>query len=345
MAGNLSQTVTTSGRRLVLLVVPPVRELDLVAIVDVFASANRLLSEEQRYQIEIATTAREKSIEGMQGLQFVGGRHFSEIKSPIDTLLIPGGEGIETTDPGPDVVSWLTQSATRCRRVGSICTGAFLLAQAGLLNGRRATTHWAFAKELAARFPAVKVDPEPIWIRDGHFYSSAGVTSGIDLSLALLEEDHGRRIALEVARTLVVFLCRPGNQAQFSVSLQEQTTEHRPLRDLQIWILENLNKDLSIPNLASHVAMSERNFQRVFRREVGKSAGRYVDEVRIEAVRRKLERSTHSLDEIAAACGFGSADVMGRSFQRHLHTTPAEYRARFRSSGIKRLPPNKLVRI
>ncbi|WP_265594062.1 AraC family transcriptional regulator [Haloferula sp. BvORR071] len=222
------------NRRLVLLVMPPVRELDLVGIVDVFASANRLLPSERRYQIEIVTTSREPNIAGMQGLSFAGGKHYSRVKGEIDTLLVPGGAGVETQVPTAAVLSWLRRQAEASRRVGSICTGAFMLAHAGLLDGRRATTHWAFAKELASRFPAVKVDPVPIWIREDKFYSSAGVTSGIDLCLALLEEDHGRDLALEVARKLVVFLCRPGNQAQFSVSLQQQAAESRPLRDLQM---------------------------------------------------------------------------------------------------------------
>ena len=206
--------------------------------------------------------------------------------------------------------------------VGSICTGAYVLAQAGLLDGKRAATHWAFVNEFSSRFPNVSIDGNPIWIRDGNIYSSAGVTSGIDLSLALVEEDHGQKVALEVARMLVVFLCRPGNQAQFSVSLREQRTDNRPLRDLQVWIVENLQRDLSTPALAARVAMSERNFQRVFTREIGKPPALYVEEVRLEAVRRKLESTNRGLEEIASVCGFNSADVMSRSFQRHLQTAP-----------------------
>jgi transcriptional regulator GlxA family with amidase domain len=225
--------------------------------------------------------------------------------------------------------------------VGSICTGAYILAQAGLLDGKRAATHWAFVNEFSSRFPNVSIDGNPIWIRDGNIYSSAGVTSGIDLSLALVEEDHGQKVALEVARMLVVFLCRPGNQAQFSVSLREQRTDNRPLRDLQVWIVENLRTDLSTPALAGRVAMSERNFQRVFTREIGKPPALYVEEVRLEAVRRKLESTNRGLEEIASACGFNSADVMSRSFQRHLKTTPTEYRARFRTSGAQPLPKQR----
>ncbi|MBL9215900.1 MAG: GlxA family transcriptional regulator [Opitutaceae bacterium] len=324
-----------SNRRVVILVYPRVRELDVAGLVDVFSSANSLLPEERRYRIECVSTAKAPQVEGMYGLGMRGGPHYATLRGPIDTLLVPGGLGVEEGRTQPALLRWLRRQAGGCRRVGSICVGAFLLAEAGLLDGRRATTHWAFAPRLAGEFPAVRVDPEPIWVKDGHLYSSAGATAGIDLSLALVEEDHGRRIALEVARLLVVFLCRPGNQAQFSVSLREQTTEHRPLRDLQVWMLEHLAEDLSVPALAARAAMSERNFQRVFTRELGQSPAHYVEQIRLEAVRRKLERSTQGLDEIAAACGYGSADVMGRSFMRRLKVTPAEYRARFRSSGAQ----------
>jgi transcriptional regulator GlxA family with amidase domain len=323
-----------SNRRLAILMYPRVRELDVAGIVDVFSSANQLLPEERRYRIEFLSTEKTADVEGMFGMALRGGPHYSTLKGGVDTLLVPGGIGIETGRTQPALLKWLRRQAQASRRVGSVCVGAFLLAEAGLLDGRRATTHWAFAKRMAAEFPAVKVDPEPIWVRDGNLYSAAGATSGIDLCLALIEEDHGRKVALEVARMLVVFLCRPGNQAQFSVSLQEQTTESLPLRDLQVWMLDHLADDLSVPALAARAAMSERNFQRVFTRELGKSPAHYVEEIRIEAVRRKLERSTQSMEEVAAACGFNSADVMGRSFMRQLKVTPVEYRARFRSSGI-----------
>jgi transcriptional regulator GlxA family with amidase domain len=313
---------------------PRVRELDVAGIVDVFSSANQLLPEERRYRLDFISTEKAGEVSGMFGLQIRSGPHFSSCRGTVDTLLVPGGLGIEAGRTQPALLAWLRRQARASRRVGSVCVGAFLLAEAGLLDGRRATTHWAFARQMATQFPAVKVDPEPIWVKDGNIYSAAGATSGIDLCLALVEEDHGRKVALEVARMLVVFLCRPGNQAQFSVSLREQTTESRPLRDLQIWMLDHLAADLSVPVLAARAAMSERNFQRVFTREVGKSPAHYVEEIRIEAVRRKLERSTQSMEEVAAACGFGSADVMGRSFLRQMKITPAEYRARFRTSGI-----------
>lgn len=323
-----------SNRRVVILMYPRVRELDVAGIVDVFSSANTLLPEERRYRIEFYSTEPQAEVDGMYGLPMRSGALFTTMKGKVDTLLVPGGYGIGAGRKKPAVLKWLKKHTPGSRRVGSVCVGAFMLAEAGLLDGRRATTHWAFAKQMADEFPKVNVDPDPIWVKDGNLYTSAGATSGIDLCLAMVEEDHGRKIALEVARMLVVFLCRPGSQAQFSVSLKEQTTESRPLRDLQIWMLDNLGHDLSVPVLAARAAMSERNFQRVFTREMGKSPAHYVEEIRIEAVRRKLERSTQGMGEIAAACGFNSADVMTRSFVRQLKCTPAEYRARFRSSGI-----------
>lgn len=307
-------------------------EFDLAAIVDVFATSNHFLAKERQYRIEVVSSSSEPYIQGDCGLQFSGARHYSTVKGSIDTLLIVGVHPFKV-HPSPSFMDWLRSRAAEARRVASVTTGAYILALAGLLDGKRATTHWAFAKKMAARFPAVKVEPDPIWIRDGNIYSSAGGTSVIDLSLALIEEDHGQKFTLEVARFLVVFLHRPGNQAQFSVSLQEQRTEIRPLRDLQFWIREHLKEDLSTPALAARVAMSERNFQRVFTREIGKSPAKYVEEGRIEAARRKLERSTLGLQEIASACGFSSADVMNRCFQRHFHTTPIEYRERFRVNG------------
>ena len=328
-------TAAASGnRRVVILIYPCVRELGVAGIVDVFSSANELLPEDRRYQIEYVSTERTPPhLEGMYGQQMRSGLHYTDFKGKADTLIVPGGSGVVRESAKPPLLKWLKKQAGGTRRVSSACIGAFLLAKAGLLDGRRATTHWAYAKQLADEFPEVKVDPQPIWVRDGNVYTSAGGTSAIDLSLALLEEDHGRKVALEVARFLVVFLCRPGNQAQFSVSLQEQTTESRPLRDLQIWMIDHIAEDLSVPALAAKAAMSERNFQRVFTREIGKSPSRYVEDIRIEAVRRRLERSTQSIAEIADACGFGSADVLTRAFVRRLKVTPAEYRARFRSTG------------
>jgi transcriptional regulator GlxA family with amidase domain len=325
-------------KRIVLFTLPPVREIDLVGAADVFTSANRAGDGKPLYEITIVNAEKapaDRKISGMCGLWLHCDADFQSFRGKIDTLLVPGGIGVEKREPDKAAVQWLRQAAAESRRVGSICTGAFLLAHAGLLDGRRAATHWAFAAELAKRYPKVNVDPEPIWVQDDNFYTSAGVTAGIDLSLALLEEDHGAALALEVARVLVVFLRRPGNQAQFSVSLGRQSLERDPMRELRVWMAEHLTADLSVPALAQRVAMSPRNFQRVFTNATGKSPAHYVEELRIETARRLLERTTESMDQIADHCGFRTADVLSRAFHRVLRLTPGDYRSRFRSSGIR----------
>ncbi|KOG54539.1 AraC family transcriptional regulator [Streptomyces griseoflavus] len=247
---------------------------------------------------------------------------------PPHTLLVPGGRG--TREPDARLVDWLRLHAPRARRTVSVCTGAFLLAAAGLLDGRRATTHWTRCAELAAGFPAVRVDPEPIYVRDGDVATSAGVTAGIDLALALVEEDLGRDLALAVARHLVVFLRRPGNQTQFSAQLAAQTADRRPLRDVQQWITENPAADLSVETLAVRAGLSPRHFARAFRDEVGMTPGRYVDRVRLEAARRLLEDTADGIEGISRRCGYGTPEAMRRAFLRTLGAAPAEYRRRFR---------------
>jgi transcriptional regulator GlxA family with amidase domain len=250
----------------------------------------------------------------------------------VDTLLVAGGAGA-LKPPDDCLISWLRQMAPRVRRLGSVCTGAFILAAAGLLNGRRATTHWAYAQELASRYPEVTVDPDPIWIQEGNVFTSAGVTAGMDLALALVEEDYGADIALKVARGLVLFLRRPGGQAQFSVSLSRQAPGRKSFLDLQAWIADHPDEDLSVDSMAARAAMSPRNFARVFVRELGITPARYVTNVRLEAARRLLETTDKSLQEIAAACGFGSAEIMRRAFLRAFNIVPARYREHFYASA------------
>jgi AraC-like DNA-binding protein len=209
------------------------------------------------------------------------------------------------------------------RRLGSVCVGSFLLAEAGLLDGRRATSHWKFSQELNKRYPKVNVVSAPVWVKDGNLYTSAGLSAGIDLALAWVEEDCGNTIATEVARELVLFLRRPAGQAQLSVSLAAQADEMQSIQELRVWIAENLHRELSVQRLAERVAMSVRNFERVFAREVGMSPARYVRQVRVEAAQRMIERSGKGLEQVAAACGFSSADLMRRAFARTLGSTPA----------------------
>jgi len=217
--------------------------------------------------------------------------------------------------------------------VASVCTGTMLLAEAGLLDGRRAVTHWAYCEALGRRYPKLAVEPDAIFVRDGKFWSSAGVCAGMDLALALAEEDHGRELALTIARWMVIFLKRPGGQSQFSVGLAAQATEHERIRELQSWAQAHLGSDLGIAKLAKRVAMSPRNFARVFAREVGETPARWVERARVEAARRLLEESDEGVDAIAALCGFGSAETLRRAFLRQLRVAPSAYRARFRSAA------------
>jgi transcriptional regulator GlxA family with amidase domain len=230
-------------------------------------------------------------------------------------------------------LDWLRLQSARSRRFGSICTGAFILAKAGLLDGRRATTHWNWARELAQDYPRVAVDPNPIYIRDGGCFTSAGVTAGIDLCLALVEEDLGRRLALRIAQMMVVFLRRPGGQSQFSATLEAQTHESPPLGDLLAWLPDHLRQDLSVDALARRAAMSPRNFTRLFKHELGKTPAQHVEDLRLEAARRQLESTARSANEIADVCGLASAEVLRRMFQRRLRVTPGRYRASFGPSG------------
>jgi transcriptional regulator GlxA family with amidase domain len=244
-----------------------------------------------------------------------------------DLLLVPGGAGARESDQ--ELVGWLRRHAPRAERLASVCTGTFLLAEAGLLDGRRVTTHWQHCGALARLFPALTVDPDPIFIRDGNVITSAGVTSGIDLALTLVEEDRGRDAALRIARELVVFLRRPGNQAQFSAQLAAQVASRELLRDVQQWITENPAADLSVEALATRASLSPRQFARAFTAEVGITPGRYVDRVRLESARRHLEDTADGVEESARACGYGTAESMRRAFIRTLGTSPAEYKNRY----------------
>jgi transcriptional regulator GlxA family with amidase domain len=234
----------------------------------------------------------------------------------------------------PELVEWLRGTGPTATRLVSVCTGAFLLAEAGLLNGRRATTHWSRTGQLAQRYPDVHVDPEPIFVRDGNVYTSAGVTAGMDLALALVEDDLGRDIALGIARQLVMFLRRPGNQTQFSAQLSAQVALREPLREVQHWVAEHPEEDLSVDNLARRAGLSPRQFARAFAEEAGISPGRYVDKVRLEAARRHLEDTASDIGQVARACGYGTPESMRRAFLRTLGVPPAEYRRRFAAARV-----------
>lgn len=323
--------------RVVLIVAPdPAQELDVTGPTAVFGQANRLCGlPVPPYQIRVASVSADGVIRTESGLRILADAPYRRIDEtlpgPVDTLLLAGGSGHRHAADDADLVAWLRELAPQARRVGAVCTGAFVLASTGLLDERRATTHWRHADRLARRHPRVQVDADPIWIQAGRLYTSAGVTAGMDLALALVEDDLGHAVSLAVARELVLFLRRPGSQAQFSTVLQAQAAQAPELSDLQAWMADHLNADLSVGALAERMAMSPRNFARVFAREVGQTPARYVEALRLEAARRMLEQSERRLDAVAWETGFGNADGMRRAFMRHLRTTPERYREVFRA--------------
>jgi transcriptional regulator GlxA family with amidase domain len=313
-------------RPVVIVVFPGVQTLDVTGPAEVFRAASLLRP--PGYGVTVAAT--EEGPLRTSTVSLVPDARLDQCDGPIDTLIVAGGSGARRAEEDPWLVGWIAEAATRSRRVASVCTGAFLLAKAGLLDGRRATTHWANCADLAARFPAVQVEPDPIFVRDGHVATSAGVTAGMDLALALVEEDLGRDVALEAARHLVVFLQRPGGQAQFSAQLAAQTADRAPLRELQAWIPDNLDEDLSVPALARRACMSDRNFARAFRRETGRTPGAYVEAARVERARIALETGDLPVEAIARQVGFGTVETLRRAFRRQVGVSPVEYRTRFR---------------
>ena len=322
---NASLRRHPTSRRIIVVVVPPVDELDLVGPLQVFNSVNRLAGR-SIYSIEVVTSADCLTVEGEGGvLTFVARHHFNRVEGRCDSVLLVCGLGTRSVRDAA-LSLWLNRMAVEVRRLGAVCVGVFLLAEAGLLNGRRATTHWKFGRELAARYPGVRVEHDPLWVKDGNVYTSAGISAGIDLALAWVEEDCGAALAHEAARELVLFLRRPGGQPQVSVSLASQASEMASIRELQIWIAEHLEARLSVDDLADRMAMSVRNFERVFTREVGTTPSQYVLQMRVEAARRLLERTDGGLKRVASTAGFGSVDVMRRAFVRLLGITPRRYR-------------------
>jgi transcriptional regulator GlxA family with amidase domain len=326
---------THTARRIVFIAGPGTEILDLVGPLQVFARASEIFVRQNPgaspiYSVEVVSTSPHRSFVTNCNLQITAHKTFRAVSGNIDTLLVAGGTAIENDQVNADVIRWLKNTVSRIRRIGSVCTGAMLLARAGLLDGRRATTHWNWCEVLIRRAPRAKVDRDPIFVRDENVYTSAGVTAGMDLALALVEEDHGSRLALQVARNLVLYLRRPGGQSQFSAALSLQLTDRKPLHELESWVLDNLNKPLSVPVLAQRVAMSPRNFARIFTREMKTTPAKFVERLRVEAARRRLEESQNSMESIARECGFGNVNSMRNVFQRTLKIAPGQYRRHFR---------------
>jgi transcriptional regulator GlxA family with amidase domain len=283
--------------------------------------------------VHLLSASKEITVRSHGGLTIGPATHYSKFEEPLDTLLVIGGEGAMGR-PETALINWLSERSKRTRRVGSVCTGAFVLAATGLLDRRRAVTHWRHCDELAARYPRVRVERDPIFIKEGKIYTTAGVTAGIDLALALVEEDLGYATAMEVARELVLFLRRPGGQAQFSQVLTEQENiSDASLRSLPSWVAANLKNDLSVRALAIATSMSDRTFARRFRETFHMTPATWVQSLRVETVRQHLETDNLGLKEIASRTGFRDIGSLRRAFRTHLKTSPAEYRARFRRTA------------
>ncbi len=327
-------------RQIAIVAFPGVQSLDVTGPLEVFAGAQQLIERrgrrERGYDVRILSRAGEP-LESSSGLTIVPHGALREARGSLDTLIVAGGTGRAQAVDDAELIAWIGEAAAAARRTVSVCTGAFLLARAGLLDGRRATTHWAAAGELAREHPAIDVAPEPIFVRDGSVWTSAGVTAGMDLALALVEDDLDRDAALTIARHLVMFLRRPGNQSQFSATLAAQQPERQPLREVLRFLVENVGADHSVEAMAERAHMSPRHFARAFRAETGVTPARYVERVRLEAARRRLEETAQPVAAVAAACGFGTAETMRRSFLRAIGVAPAEYRRRFQPGSIR--PP------
>jgi transcriptional regulator GlxA family with amidase domain len=299
-----------------------VQILDVVGPAEVFAQS-------RNYRVELISSSRATLLKSSCGVGISRSKYYARIQGPVDTLLVAGGVGAESGNYDDRFVRWLRRINRQTRRIGSICTGAFVLAQAGLLDGKRAVTHWEWYDRFAKRHPQVLLERDPVYIKDGRVYTSAGITAGIDLALALVEEDHGREHALTIARKLVMFLVRPGGQAQFSSVLSSQATSLHTFKELQAWLLEHLTEPLTVDRLAERVAMSPRHFARTFVRETGVTPGRFLERLRVEAAQRMLQESSRGIKEVASLCGFGSPDSMRRSFLRALGITAGDYAKRF----------------
>ncbi len=331
----------TAARRIVIVAYPDLQPLDVVGPAEVFGGASDLVAKwvdgaptDPAYEIEVVAETAEPLATRSGAYSILPAGSIEGCRGPIDTLIVAGGSGVLEAEQSESLVAWVREAAGRSRRVASVCSGSLLLARAGLLDGHRATSHWATCAELSRRYPEVEVDPDPIFVQDGRVWTSAGVTAGMDLSLALVAEDLGEKVALEVARWLVLFLRRPGGQAQFSSHISAPAT--RPgLREVQLWMADHLDADLRVEALAERASMSPRNFARAFRRETGVTPAAYVETLRLERARQLLEEAAgESIDAVALRSGFGTPETMRRTFARRLAVSPAEYRQRFRRDTI-----------
>jgi transcriptional regulator GlxA family with amidase domain len=306
--------------------------LDIAGPTSVFSTATSLLRRKSGYDVRLVAE-RAGPVVTSSGVRLTAEQALGSVRGAIDTLIVPGGlqGALEGAAPLAPIVSRL---APRVRRLASVCSGAFILSRAGLLDGRAAVTHWAACDQLRRSNPRCRVEDDRIFVRDGNVWTSAGVSTGIDLALAMVEEDHGAQLALEISRWLVVYLRRPGGQSQFSAPLAAQVAERDGLRKLLLWMSENVQADLSVAALAQRASMSARTFARVFNAETRFTPAAYVERLRVDAARRTLESSKKSVKQIARLCGFGTVETMHRAFRRSVGSTPLEYRARFAMPNV-----------
>ena len=314
--------------RVAILAFPGVQLLDVAGPADVFSEAARQLGQPGAYQVQVIGT-RKGPIASSSGLRLAVDATVADQRGRIDTLLVAGSPALEDMAIDARLHDWLHRKSRAARRYGSVCTGAFALAAAGLLDGKRVATHWNAAARLAAACPQACVEADAIYVQDGKLFTSAGVTAGMDLALAMVEDDHGRELALRVARELVMFLKRPGGQSQFSAHLAAQTAERSSVRKVQEHVLAHLKDDLSVPALAVRAGMSERSFARIFRSETGTTPAEFVEKARIESARRLAEDSDLPAKRLAAAVGYANVDAFRRAFGRRLGVSLVEYRRRF----------------
>ncbi|MDU1892248.1 MAG: GlxA family transcriptional regulator [Dysgonomonas sp.] len=308
--------------------------LDITGPYEVFSQAIECINSRGKkppYILHTVSAERSKAVRTASGMVIECDSLTKDIDYEIDTLFIPGVPNSIQADYKMDrkVLKWIARQSEAVRRICSVCTGTFFLAEAGILNGKKATTHWELCDTLTRHYPQTEVQNDPIFVKDGNIYTSAGISTGMDLALALVEEDFGRSLALEVAKQMVLYLKRPGNQSQYSSVLTHQSIDYRPIQEIGNWIMEHLNQNMTVEALAEQVSMSPRNFARVFLRETGVTPARYIDKLRIETACRYLVETQLSLKEIAGLCGLSSPDNMRRVFLKYMQITPSDYRENF----------------
>lgn len=328
----------TKYRHIAFLVMKEATLLDITGPYEVFSQLTENLSFQEGaasppYMLHTLSAERSKTVRTASGMTINCDDVYNNVSYEIDTLFVPGVPNNRLTDYrlNEKVLQWIKACSMQVRRLCSVCTGTFFLAEAGVLNGRKATTHWEMCAKLAHDYPLIQVEDSPIFVKDGNIYTSAGISAGMDLALALVEEDYGRSAALDVAKQMVLYLKRPGTQSQYSSVLTHQHVDYRPVQEIESWILEHLSDDLTVERLAEQISMSPRNFARVFVRETGITPAKYIDKLRVETACRYLVETRLSLKEITDACGMGTPDNMRRIFLKYLQISPLDYRKNFGS--------------